>query len=77
MAVFCMKDSRRRVLRAATLIVAVAAAAFTLAAQGQVEEAVASQDAPATPPYAMLQYSTLTGSGNTITATRVPVVTST
>lgn len=29
-----------------------------------------------TPPYALLQYSTLTGSGNTITATSVPVVTS-
>jgi len=29
-----------------------------------------------TPPYALLQYSTLTGSGNTITATWVPVVTS-
>src|SRR5712692_8849803 len=27
------------------------------------------------PPYALFQYSTLTGSGNTITATRIPVVT--
>jgi hypothetical protein len=29
------------------------------------------------PPYALLQYSTLTGSGNTITATQLPVVTAT
>ena len=30
-----------------------------------------------TPPYLQMQYSTLTGSGNTITATMLPVVTST
>jgi hypothetical protein len=30
-----------------------------------------------TPPYALFQYSSLTGSGNTITATQIPVVTAT
>jgi len=33
--------------------------------------------APPIPPYALFQYSTLTGSGNTITAIRVPVATAT
>ena len=37
--------------------------------------AMAQAPAPATPPYALLQYSNLTASGNAMTMTRVPVVT--
>src|SRR5215472_12824105 len=37
--------------------------------------AVAVAALPATPPYALFQYASITGSGNTITASWVPVVT--
>jgi len=56
-------NSRRRTARFAACIMVFAAAVVAARAQ--------------TPPYAEFQYSTLTASGNTITATRVPVVTST
>jgi len=53
---------RRRSARLATILGLLAAGAAAGPAQ--------------TPPYAEFQYSTLTASGNTITATRLPVVTS-
>jgi hypothetical protein len=49
--------------RAAAFLTVLTGSAFVVSAQ--------------TPPYALLQYSALTGSGNTITATQVPVVTAT
>jgi hypothetical protein len=52
----------RRSARLATIFMIFTAAVFVAGAE--------------TPPYALLQYSTLTGSGNTITAAWVPVVTS-
>ena len=54
---------RRRSARFATILMVLAAGA----AVGQAQ----------TPPYGEFQYATLTGSGNTITATMLPVVTST
>jgi hypothetical protein len=56
-------NSRRRFARFATIIMLLAAGVASSRAQ--------------TPPYAEFQYSTLTASSNTITATRLPVVTST
>jgi hypothetical protein len=58
--------SWRRTVRQLTITLTLAAAA-TSAALAQ---------APSTPPYALFQYSTLTGTGNTINATWLPVVTS-
>jgi hypothetical protein len=55
-------NSWRRAVRQLTLVV-FSAAACAVVAHAQ------------TPPYALFQYSTLTGSGNTFTATWVPVVT--
>jgi hypothetical protein len=55
--------SRRRTARFATCMLVLAASVAAARAQ--------------TPPYLEFQYSTITGSGNTITATRLPVVLST
>lgn len=55
-------NSRRRAVRLAVFVLA-SAAACAVVAHAQ------------TPPYALFQYSTLTGSGNTVVATWVPVVT--
>jgi hypothetical protein len=67
MNVFCKSlnlwSFRRHATRLATLVMIVAAV-WVFVAQAQ---------AP-TPPYAEFQYAALTGSGNTITATQVPVV---
>jgi len=40
-------------------------------------EQINSAAAAATPPYSLFEFSTLTGSGNTVTATLIPIVTST
>ena len=53
----------RRAARFVLLVSACAAAAFS--------------QSTATPPYSLFEYSTLTGSGNTITASWVPIVTAT
>ncbi|MGH9614526.1 MAG: hypothetical protein ACRD4P_15750 [Bryobacteraceae bacterium] len=52
------------------------AAAWTLVAHAQIQD-FAEAETTSPPPYALFQYSTLTGSGNTVTATWVPVVTAT
>lgn len=67
--------SRRRPARLAASIMVFAAS--VVVARAQTEEAAGSLQAAATTPYSLFQYSTLTGSGNTITATWLPVVTST
>jgi len=62
MTVFCSSMNLwRRAARMATFVM-VFAAAWVAGARAQ------------TPPYALFQYSTITGSGNTITATQLPVV---
>ncbi len=67
--------SWRRAARVATLAM-VFTIAWVRSAPAQTLEA-ASIEAATTTPYSLFQYSTLTGSTNTITATWVPVVTST
>jgi hypothetical protein len=63
MTVFCSSlNLWRRSARLAAFVI-VLAAAWVAGARAQ------------TPPYALFQYSTITGSGNTITATQLPVVT--
>jgi len=63
MALFCKRlNPRRRGARQITFVMAFAALVVVARAQTQ-------------PPYALFQYSTLTGSGNKITATQIPVVT--
>lgn len=57
-------------------LVMLLAAACPLSVRAQIPDALTPDAAAATPPYALFQYSTLTGSGNTITATWIPVVTS-
>jgi hypothetical protein len=58
---------------------AVTVAAWVIVARAQTDDASLSAAAPAaaatSAPYALFQYSSLTGSGNTITASWVPVVT--
>ncbi len=56
---------KRYALWAGVLSVVLTATVFVVHAQGP------------QPPYALFQYSSLTGSGNTITATQIPVVTAT
>jgi hypothetical protein len=67
MTVFCKSMNlwslRRRATRLTTFVI-ILAAVWVFVVQAQ---------AP-TPPYAEFQYATLTGSGNTLTATQVPVV---
>ncbi len=66
----------RPVMSPALLAVLCAAISIPLV-RAQVEGAASEQAATApVPPYALFEYSTLTGSGNTITATWVPVVNS-
>lgn len=58
------------------VIMAVAIACAVMPHAMAQEEGLSPESTPAAPPYAEFQYSTLTGSGDTITATRLPVVTS-
>ncbi len=46
-------------------------------AYAQMEDTASPEATTPPPPYVLMQYSTLTGSGNTITAVRVPIVTAT
>jgi hypothetical protein len=71
-------NSWRRVERLAAfmLILTVFAALPAAAANPQTKDAVSQQPATTTTPQAEFQYSALTGSGNTIVATRVPSVNS-
>jgi hypothetical protein len=70
-----MHYARRRPARLAAFAV-VCAAVCVPVAMAQTEDSALSQAAAPTPPYALFEYSTLTGSGSTITANWVPVVTS-
>ncbi len=65
-------NSWRRAARLVVLVI-VFAAAWVVVARARTTETALAQ--AATPPYTLFQYSTLTGSGNTITATQLPVVT--
>ena len=65
----------RRAMRTATSIVTLAAA-WTVVAHAQIQD-FALGETTSPPPYVLFQYSTLTGSGNTVTAVRIPVVTAT
>jgi hypothetical protein len=58
---------------ARTALVTAVLAACPAAVHAQSEDALAEQSVPA-PPYALFQNSTITSSGNSITAVRVPVV---
>jgi hypothetical protein len=65
MTAFCSRISSWRRAARLTTFVMVFGAAWVAGARAQ------------TPPYTLFQYSTITSSGNTITATQLPVVTAT
>jgi hypothetical protein len=71
--------SWRRVARLAALMMALTffVAAEAVVANAQTKDASAPQPAATTTPQAEFQYSALTGSGDTVLATRVPAITST
>ncbi len=67
--------SWRRTARLATLVM-IFSVAWTTAAHAQTQNAASTQtELSQSPPYAEFQNSTLTGSGNTISASSLPVVT--
>lgn len=72
MILFFRKMHSRRWV-AGTVLVTAILATHAGAVQAQSEDSLTEQSAPA-PPYALFQNSTITSSGNTITAVRVPVV---
>ncbi len=65
MAVICRSPNSWRCAARLATFVMVFTVAWVVVARAQIQN----------PPYSLFQYSTLTGSGSTITATRVPVVT--
>jgi hypothetical protein len=69
---------RGRALLLAAFVMALAAGAWGGSARAQTQEPDWENSTPLTAitPFALFQFSTLSGSGNTITATEVPVVTS-
>jgi hypothetical protein len=73
MKAFRSLNSWHRAARLATLVI-VFAAGWVVVARARNTESALAQSA-AVPPYALFQYSTLTGTGNTITAALLPVVT--
>jgi hypothetical protein len=66
-----------RALRSAAVTMLLATCAIPAVAQvdAQLEEGETEAAAATAPPYSLFQYSTLTGSGNTLTATWLPIVT--
>jgi hypothetical protein len=66
-------DPRRFGARLTKLLIAFTSV-WSFSAHAQLLDSLSPEATTTSPPYALVQYSTLTGSGDTITATRVPVV---
>lgn len=76
MSIFQQNHTFCRAARLSVFAMAIAAAC-TAVAYAQIEDDVSPEaTTPPPPPYALMQYSTLTGSGNAITASWIPIVTS-
>ena len=73
MTIFCKSVYSWQRAAQATLLIALLGA-WTGVVHAQTEEDASGETTTAVPPYGAFQLSTLTGSGNTIVATRVPIV---